>query len=497
MKYFLGIDIGTSSTKAVLFDEMGKSLLSSSEEYDIISPQSGYSEENPLDWLNATINSIKKITKDYPIVEGIGLSGQMHGLVLLDKNDRILRNSIIWCDNRTSKEKEEIENKIGKRRIKEITGNDAMAPFTLAKLLWVKNNEPEIYKQITKVMLPKDYVKYMLTGSFSTEFSDASGMQMLDIYHKCYSHEILDAFDIKEEILPKLTESADVCGYIKPELLEALGFKNKPFVVGGAGDQAAAALGNGIIQPQDISVVLGSSGVVFNPILKEDIKLDLPVQVFMHAIKNTYHIMGVTNGCGLSYKWFKEKLCDYEIEAAKKLNEPAYELINKLAANAKAGSSGLIYLPYLNGERTPHNDPYAQGSLVGIRQYTSKADIARSILEGVSYSIRDCYSLLKKGSYNVYISGGGAKGELWRQIIADNLKCDIYRIKQQEGGALGVAILAMIAAGLYKDANEAKKKIIEIKDITKAKEENYSIYDKGYNAYKALYLSHKDYFKNY
>ena len=496
LKYFLGIDIGTSSTKAVLFDELGTSLLSSSSEYDIISPKPGYSEENPNDWLNATIKSIKDITQKYPIIEGIGLSGQMHGLVLLDKNDNILRNSIIWCDNRTSKEKEEIDKNIGNKRIKEITGNDIMAPFTLAKLLWVKNNEPEIYSKIAKIMLPKDYIRYMLTGSFTTEYSDASGMQMLDIYNKCYSKEILDKFEIDINHLPKLQESVEISGYIKPDLALKLGLKNIPFVVGGAGDQAAAAIGNGIILPSDVSIVLGSSGVVFNPILKEDIKPNLPVQVFMHAIKDTYHIMGVTNGCGLSYKWFKDNLCKSERIDAISNNQSVYEIINQEALSSPAGANGLLYLPYLNGERTPHNDPYATGTFVGIRQNTNKDDFARAVLEGVSYSIRDCYSLLKPNRYNVYLSGGGAKGNLWRQIIADNLKCDIYRV-EQEGGALGVAILAMVSSGIYKDVLEAKEKIIKLKDITKTNKENYEVYDTRYEAYKALYCSLKDFFKKY
>lgn len=497
LKYFIGIDIGTSSTKSVVFDENGNPLLSSSYEYEIISPSPGYSEENPLDWLNATIKSIKDITKQYPIIEGIGLSGQMHGLVLLDKNDRILRNSIIWCDNRTSKEKQEIEDKIGKNRIKEITGNEVMAPFTLAKLLWVKNNEADIYNQINKILLPKDYIRYMLTGSFSTEYSDASGMQLVDIFNKCYSNEILNKFDIDYNWLPKIQESDEVSGHIKDELLFELGFKNKPFVVAGAGDQAAAAIGNGIVKPSDVSIVLGSSGVVFNPILKEDISLNLPAQVFMHAIKDTYHIMGVTNGCGLSYKWFKDNLCDAERLEAQNANKSVYEIINKEALSSNIGANGLIYLPYLNGERTPHNDQNATGTIIGIRQNTTKNDMARAILEGISYSIRDCYSLLKANNYNVYLSGGGAKGELWRQIIADNLKCDIFRIEQQEGGALGVAILAMCAAGVYKDVYEAKEKIIKIKDITRADKLSFDKYDKKYEAYKALYQYLKEFFKKY
>ena len=495
MSYFLGIDIGTSSTKSVLFDENGNSLLSSNYEYDIISPKNGYSEENPLDWFNATLKSIKDIAKKYPNITGIGLSGQMHGLVLLDKDDNLLRNSIIWCDNRTEKERIEIETKIGKTRIKEITGNDAMAPFTLAKLLWVKNNEPEIYKNIDKVMLPKDYIRYMITGSFTTEYSDASGMQMLDIFNKCYSKEILETFDININWLPKLLESADISGYIKDDLVKELGLSNKPFVVGGAGDQAAAAVGSGIISNQDISIVLGSSGVVFNPILKEEINPNLPVQVFMHAIKDTYHIMGVTNGCGLSYKWFKENLCDFEEQASQSSKVPVYELINERAEQSAPGANGVIYLPYINGERTPHNDPYATATFVGIRQSTRKDDMARSVLEGISFSLRECYELLPKKDYRIYLSGGGAKGTLWRQIIADNLKKNIYRIEQQEGGALGVAILAMVANGTYKTVQEAKDSIIKTKDITEPNKDNFGKYDERFDSYKALYKALKDFYK--
>lgn len=438
---------------------------------------------------------LKDITKEYPNINGIGLSGQMHGLVLLDKDDNILRNSIIWCDNRTTKEKEEIEEKIGKERIKEITGNDAMAPFTLAKLLWVKNNEPEIFNKIDKVCLPKDYIRYMLTGSFKTEFSDASGMQMVDIFNKCYSKEILNTFNIKKLWLPELKESTDITGYLKEKIKEQLNITSNTFVVGGAGDQAAAAIGSGIINPTDLSIVLGSSGVVFNPIKKEDINPNLPVQAFMHAVKDTYHIMGVTNGCGLSYKWFKETMCNDEVEQSIKQGISVYDLLNEKATLSNPGSNGLLYLPYLNGERTPHNDPYATGTFVGIRQNTSKSDFIRSILEGVTYSLRDCYSLLDSKEYNIYLSGGGAKGKIWREIIATNFKHDVLRIDQNEGGALGVAILAMVADGKYFSVEEACSKIIKLKDLTKSVKENEHIYDKQYEQYKNLYKSLKDFYK--
>ena len=488
MSYYLGIDIGTSSTKTVCFDNCGNALMSSSYEYDLYSPKPGYAEQNPKDWLDAVIKSIKDILTKYKDIKGIGLSGQMHGLVLLDKNDNILRNSIIWCDNRTTYEKELIENVIGSLKIKEITGNDAMAPFTLAKLLWVKNNEPEIYSQINKIMLPKDYIRYMLTGEFKTEFSDASGMQMVDIYNKCWSSEILNAFDIDINKLPKLIESSDISGYITNKELFDLGMKNT-FVVGGAGDQAASAIGNGIIKPNQISIVLGSSGVVFNPILKEEINSKLPVQVFMHAIKDTYHIMGVTNGCGLSYKWYREELC-------KDLKEDAYEVLNQGASEVAPGANGLVYLPYINGERTPHNDPYATGTFIGIRQNTTKNDFTRSILEGISYSLRDVYVLLPKKKYDIYLSGGGAKGKLWREIIASNLNRNILRINNTEGGCLGVAILAMVAAKEYENVSDAVKNIITIKDLTKPNKEYKEVYNRNYKLFKKAYKSLKSYYKS-
>ena len=496
MNYYIGIDIGTSSTKSVVFNSSGVALFDSTYEYELLTPNPSWAEQRPNDWFNATISTLKDIAKKYPTIRGIGLSGQMHGLVILDKDDNVLRNSIIWCDNRTVKEKEEIEKIIGKDKIKSITGNEAMAPFTLAKLLWVKNNEPEIYSKISKVMLPKDYIRYMLTGEFKTEYSDASGMQMVDIYNKCFSKEIINAFGFKEEWFPTIVESYEISGYVKPIIRNLVGFDSNTFVVGGAGDQAAAAIGSGIINPNDISVVLGSSGVVFNPIKKEQINPNLPVQVFMHAIPDTYHIMGVTNGCGLSYKWYKENLCNYEIEKSNRENKPVYEILNEEASLSIPGSNGLLYLPYLNGERTPHNDPYATGVFIGIRQSTTKNDFTRAILEGVAFSLRDCYEMLDKKKYNVYVSGGGAKGKLWREIIASNLKTPLYRIEQSEGGALGVAILAMVAAKEYESIEAACKSIIKIKDSTSPNQTYYEIYDKQYLAFRNCYKSLKDFFKN-
>ncbi len=482
MKYYLGIDIGTSSTKAVCFAATGKMMTSATEEYELTTPKPGYAEESPLDWWDAVRKVIQSITKQGYIISGIGLSGQMHGLVLLDEKDQLLRDSIIWCDNRAVLQAEELQV-VFKNQLKRITGNDAVAAFTLAKLLWVKENEPDLYKKINKIMLPKDYIRYCLTKEFKTEYSDASGMQMLDIQKKCFSKEILDFLNLRDTQVPQLIESAEISGFILPELATELGLPKDCFVVGGAGDQAAAALGSGIINKGDVSIVLGSSGVVFSPINKEDLSSN-QMQVFMHAVSNTYHIMGVTNGCGLSYKWFHENIC----------KEP-YDSLNEMAESVEPLSSGVQYLPYLNGERTPIMDPYASGVFLGIRQNTQQKELTRAVLEGISYSLKDCFLQLPKADYHIRISGGGAKSLLWRKMIASMLGASVERIEQSEGGALGVAMLAMVANKEYQSLDEAAQSILKVRDVVEPDEHWSSCYETGFKLYKKAYNCLKEYYK--
>lgn len=484
MRYYLGIDIGTSGTKAVCFDETGQAMTSKLVSYDLETPKPGYAEENPEDWVQAAKTTIRQIAEEGYSISGIGLSGQMHGLVLLDKEDHLLRKSIIWCDNRAVCETEELVQNFGNEKMKAITGNEVVASFTLAKLLWVKNHEPEIYSRISKIMLPKDYVRYCLTKAFTTEYSDASGMQLLDIYKKRYSKELLDYLEITEDMLPSLKESYEISGYLTEEVAAEVKLSTSCFVVGGAGDQAAAAIGNGIIERGDVSVVLGSSGVVFSPILKADLEKN-KVQVFMHAVPNTYHVMGVTNGCGLSYKWLKEAL----------FASKDYQELNEMAKEIPPLADGLLYLPYLNGERTPHMDPYASGTFIGIRQNTTAAHMIRSVLEGVAYSLKDCFDLLPKGKYHIRISGGGAKGELWRTIIASCFKENVERIQQAEGGALGVAILAMVADGIYPSIKAATDRIIQASDVTCPNPSWVLEYEKGHQLYQDAYFSLKKYYE--
>lgn len=482
MRYYLGIDIGTSGTKAICFNTKGEAMAIASASYELFQPHPGYAEQNPLDWWEAVCTVIREITQKGYDIAGIGLSGQMHGLCLLDKEDKLLRNSIIWCDNRAFEEADILKNDLG-TVIQEETGNPPVGAFTLAKLLWVKRHEKEIFSKINKIMLPKDYIRYRLSGDFITEYSDASGMQLVDIKNKCYSTSILSYLEIEENQLPKLIESAQKSGVVSKRIAQSLGLKEDCIIAGGAGDQAAAAIGSGILRKGDVSIVLGSSGVVFSPVNKKDLEHNT-LQVFMHAVPNTYHVMGVTNGCGLSYKWWKEQIAKYD-----------YEQLNEMARMIPAGSNGLVYLPYINGERTPIMDPYASGTFVGIRQNTTLGQMTRSVLEGVSYSLLDCFQLLPKSDYQIRIAGGGSNSLLWRTIIASTLQQNIYRMSQQEGGALGVAILAMVANHEYQSLEEACQSILQIKDKVLPQRDWMDVYQKGYKLYKEIYKGLKNYYE--
>lgn len=485
MNYYIGLDLGTSGVKGVLFDSLGNVIESYLEEYDIISIKNGYAEENPNIWLDKTIKVLKSIGKldISKNIKGLALSGQMHGLVLLDEDDNVLRNSIIWCDNRTDNERDMLRNEITDDRLKSITGNIAMAPFTLAKLLWVKNNEPDIYNRINKVMVPKDYINYMLTKEFCAEYSDSSGMQIMDINKLEYSNELLDHFNIPINWFGKLKASSDIIGYLSKEIEQKTGLCNV-FVCAGAGDQAAGALGNGIVNSSDLSIVLGSSGVVFSPTEELYIAQNGEVQSFSTAIKGKYHIMGVTNGCGTSLKWLRDNMFNI-----------SYNEMTSLAKEASCGSNGLFYLPYLMGERTPILDSNAKGVFMGIKNTTSRGEIIRAVMEGVGYSIKDCYNLIKDEKNKVLISGGGAKSKLYKEIIASMINKPVIQIKQDEGPSLGAAILAMMAGNEYNSFDECISRIITVDNITYPNNEWVAIYNKGYDIYKKLYINNKEIFK--
>jgi xylulokinase len=502
MAYLLGIDIGTSGTKTVLFDTQGNAVASALGEYPLYQPQIGWAEQNPEDWWSATVNTIKEVIYKSGVkaeeIKGIGLSGQMHGLVLLDKNNKVLRPSIIWCDQRTGKECEQITELVGKEKLIEITANPALTGFTASKVMWVKNHEPEIYEKVARILLPKDYVRFMLTGEFATEVSDASGMQFLNITERNWSDEVLSKLGIDKALLPKVYESQEVSGKISSIASKLTGLFEGTPVVGGGGDQAAGAVGNGIVKAGIVSSTIGTSGVVFAYTDKVTIDPKGRVHTFCHAVPNTWHVMGVTQGAGLSLKWFRDNFCMAEKETAELMEIDPYYLMDRQAEKVKPGCDGLIYLPYLMGERTPHLDPDAKGVFFGLSARHTKRDMLRSVMEGVAYSLKDCMEIIKEMGIEVNevrASGGGGKSKLWRQMQADMFNTNIVTINSSEGPALGAALLAGVGAGIYSSVPEACETAIKRVSTQQPNSENTTVYNKYYSVYKDIYISLKTQFK--
>lgn len=502
MKYLLGIDIGTSGTKTVLFDTRGTAVASCTVEYPMYQPKIGWAEQNPLDWWNAVCESTKSVIKKSNVkasdIAGIGLSGQMHGLVLLDKDNKIIRKSIIWCDQRTHAECDEITQKVGAKRLIEITANPALTGFTASKILWVRNNEPDVYSKINKILLPKDYIRFMLTGEYATEVSDASGMQLLDIKNRCWSDEVLQKLEIKKEWLGRMYESCENTGCVTEEAARLTGLAAGTIVAGGAGDQAAGAVGNGIVKEGIISSTIGTSGVVFAHMDNIEIDMKGRVHTFCHAVPGAWHVMGVTQGAGLSLKWFRDNFCIEEMRTADLMGIDPYILMDKEAAEIPAGAEGVLYLPYLMGERTPHLDPDARGVFFGLSAAHNKAHMIRAVLEGVVYSLRDCIEIIRNMGIHasqVRASGGGGKSPLWRQMQADMFNTDICTVNSSEGPALGVAILAGVAAGIYKDVVSACEEIISVRETQSPDGKTVKEYGRRYKIYSKLYEHLKADFK--
>jgi xylulokinase len=503
MTYVLGIDIGTSGTKTILFDEKGVAISNAFKDYPLYQPETGWAEQNPEDWWEAVVFTISSVIRksNVPIadIKGIGLSGQMHGLVLLDTEGKVLRPSIIWCDQRTTVECQEITKAVGAERLIEITANPALTGFTASKVMWVKKHEPEIFEKTYKILLPKDYIRFMLTGEFCTEVSDASGMQLLDVPSRNWSDEVLEKLNINKSLLAKVYESQEVTGVVNKTAAMLTGLKEGTKVVGGAGDQAAGAIGNGIVRPGAVSSSLGTSGVVFAHTDKITIDKKGRVHTFCHAVPGAWHIMGVTQAAGLSLKWFKDNLCVLENQNSLATGVDVYEELNKEAESIKPGSDGLIYLPYLMGERTPHLDPYAKGVFFGLTARHNKNHMLRSVMEGVGYSLTDCVDIINEMGITVdevRASGGGGKSEVWRQMQADMFNCEVVTINSSEGPALGVAILALVGVGVYSSVVEACDSIIHKVTSQKPISENTILYSKYHNIYKELYTALKPSFNS-
>ena len=502
MAYLIGVDIGTSATKTVLFDEKMQVLAEASASYPLRQPQNGWAEQQPEDWAHAALTTIRdcltlaRVPKEE--IKGIGLSGQMHGLVMLDAAGEVIRPAIIWCDQRTGAECEEITARVGQKRLISITANPALTGFTASKILWVRKHEPENYARCRHILLPKDYVRYCLTGEFATEVSDASGMQLLDVPHRSWSKELLKTLDIDESLLAKVYESPEITGYVQKTFAERSGLVAGTPVVGGAGDNAAAAVGTGIVEDGRAFTTIGTSGVVFAHTSTPRIDPKGRVHTFCCAVPGCWHVMGVTQAAGLSLKWCKDQIADrYRVEA-KKQGCDVYDLINKEVANVPRGSRRLIYLPYLMGERTPHLDPDCRGVFFGLSAIHTQADLLRAVMEGVSYSLTDCLQVLCEmhvGIDEMMACGGGAKSPIWRQMLADMFGCNVSTITSEEGPALGVAILAGVGTGIFKDVPTACRTFIHKKTTVTPDADAQAYYARGHHLYQRLYHQLQDCYK--
>lgn len=500
MRYLLGVDIGTSGTKTVLFDEKLTEISAHTAEYPLYQPQNGWAEQEPLDWFNAVTETIKSVIQKSGIngsdIKGIGLSGQMHGLVMLDENNEVLRPSIIWCDQRTEKECRQITELVGRKRLVEITANPALTGFTASKIIWVKNNEPQIFEKCRHILLPKDYIRFMLTGEFATEVSDASGMQLLDVPRRQWSDEVLEKLGIDKALLGKVYESTEITGYITENIANLTGLAQGTPVVGGAGDNAAAAVGTGIVREGAAFTTIGTSGVVYAHTDSPVIDKKGRVHTFCCAVPGCWHVMGVTQGAGLSLKWFKDNFCADMTEKAG--GKSPYPEMNELAVNSTVGSNKLIYLPYLMGERTPHLDADCRGVFFGLSASNTRSDMIRAVMEGVCFSLCDCKDILEEMDIPVNdmtACGGGSSSDLWSKIMADCYGCNITRLGSAQGPALGAAILAGVGAGVFESVQSACEKYIKADNTVKYSEETHEKYKIIHKLYKKIYTSLKDDFK--
>lgn len=501
MNYYLGIDLGTSGTKTVLFNEIGEKIASNTAEYSIECPENGWAEQNPDIWWNAVIDTVSAVVKNSGInnaeIKGIGLSGQMHGLVMLSKEGKVLTNCIIWCDGRTAEECREITETIGKQRLIEITANPALTGFTAGKLLWVRKHNPEAYKNCAKIMLPKDYIRYKLTGVFATEVSDASATNLFDVPHRCWSDEILEKLNIDPKIMPKVYESSDVTGYTTKEVCELTGLAVGTPVVGGAADNMAAAVGTGVVEKGKAFTTIGTSGVVFAH--SDNVTIDKfgRVHTFCSAVPGKYAVMSCTLAAGLSLKWIRDTFCSDELREAEKTKKPVYYLMDREAEKSPIGANRLLFIPYLMGERSPILDEKARGVFFGLTAMHTKSDIIRSVLEGVIYSQKHCIDVFDEMGIlpdMMYACGGGATSPLWRNIMADVYGNPVVTTENKEGPALGAMILAAVGTGFYKSVPEACAKIIKSKSVQKPNLGNTKRYKQFYDIYKTIYPSLKNQF---
>jgi len=505
MEYTLGIDLGTTGVKVLLVSEKGEVVASGKGQYPLLMPGPNWAEQDAEAWWNATVSAVKSCLAQACVSAGkevrvaaVGLSGQMHGSVFLDGKGEVLRPAILWNDQRTTGQCRQITAIVGAQKLIELTSNQALAGFTAPKILWLKQNEPEAYAKVTKILLPKDYLRYRLSGSFATEVSDASGTLLFNIRERRWSAEMLDALEIPAEWLPDCFESTVISSYVSASAARLTGLAMGTPIVGGGGDQAAGAVGNGIVNTGIASCVLGTSGVVFwhcdTPAYDPQARL----HSFCHAVPGKWHMMGVTLAAGGSLRWFRDNLCrDIKADAEKQGIDP-YEIIMGMARGVSAGAEGLLFLPYLAGERTPYADADARGAFLGLSLRHTREHMARSVMEGITMSLKDCLELGQQSGVaasRIYLSGGGARSAFWQQIAADIFEIEVARVGSDEGPAYGAALLAAVGAGIHKSVEQACAACISVKDVKQPDLAGRERYRHLYGLYRDLYTQLKGFFE--
>jgi len=495
MPYMMGIDVGTTGTRAVVVRPDGHVVGAATGDHrPMRMAKPGWAEQDPEDWWQATILAVRAALEEAGLkgtdIAAVGLSGQMHGVVLLDKARAVLRPSLIWCDQRSQAQCDWITAQVGYDRLIRLVSNPALTGFSAPKLLWVRDNEPKVYERAAHFLLPKDFVRFRLTGEFATDVSDASGTLLFDVTNRRWSQEMLGALEIDSKLLPRAYESPEITGHLSRETALVTGLKAGTPVVGGGGDQASSAVGNGIVLPGLTSATLGTSGVIFTYTDKPTLDPRGRIHTFCHAVPGKWHVMGVTQGAGLSLRWFREQFGASETWLAGRTGVDPYDLIIEQAAKIPPGSEGLLWLPYLMGERTPHLDAQARGMWFGLTAAHTRGHMIRAILEGVAFSLRDSFEIFKELGIpveQIRASGGGSRSFLWRQIQADIYGKELVTLRTSEGSALGAALLAGVGAKIYSSVEESAEAAIQIRERMAPNAANAQTYDRLYQVYRSLY----------